>query len=173
MSGKTIPEVPASKAKKVPMIEFRGAMMLCYPERNTATGKTRERKMPHAREKNTQEGLPISQVEAAQMFKALGDGTRLRMLGLLRHDELCVCDIMEVLKLPQSTASRHLAYLRNSRWVRGTRRGKWMYYRLREDTFEHPVARSIMAFLDSLEQLREDQRMLGHHLQSKSGEACE
>ena len=59
----------------------------------------------------------------AQSFKAIGDETRLRMIGLLTTGELCVCDFMAVLELPQSTASRHLAYLKNSGWVTGRRSG--------------------------------------------------
>jgi ArsR family transcriptional regulator len=64
----------------------------------------------------------------ARMFKALSDETRLRILCLLLDGELCVCDIMGVLQLPQSTVSRHLAYLKNSGWVDDRRCGVWMYY---------------------------------------------
>ncbi|MBU4034431.1 MAG: metalloregulator ArsR/SmtB family transcription factor, partial [Proteobacteria bacterium] len=48
----------------------------------------------------------------AQFFKALSEEPRLRILALLLSGELCVCDLMAVLQLPQSTISRHLAYLR-------------------------------------------------------------
>ncbi len=68
--------------------------------------------------------------ETAQIFKALADETRLRILALLIEGELCVCEIMAALELPQSTISRHLAYLRNSGWVSDRRQGVWMYYRL-------------------------------------------
>lgn len=68
----------------------------------------------------------------AQLFKALSEETRLRILALLLGGELCVCELMGVLGLPQSTISRHLAYLRNSGWVKGRRLGVWMYYRLAE-----------------------------------------
>ncbi|ABQ24684.1 ArsR/SmtB family transcription factor [Geotalea uraniireducens] len=65
----------------------------------------------------------------ARIFKALADETRLRILALLLHEgELCVCDIMAALQLPQSTASRHLAYLKNAGWVEDRRMGVWMYY---------------------------------------------
>ena len=64
----------------------------------------------------------------ARMFKALSDETRLRILCLLLDGELCVCDIMAVLQLPQSTVSRHLAYLKNTGWVDDRRAGVWMYY---------------------------------------------
>lgn len=65
------------------------------------------------------------------IFKALADETRLRILSLLLSEgELCVCDIMAALQLPQSTISRHLAYLRNADWVTDRREGVWNYYAL-------------------------------------------
>jgi len=64
------------------------------------------------------------------LFKALADQTRLRILGLLLTGEVCVCDIHESLKIPQSKASRHLAYLRRSGLVDTRRDGLWIHYRL-------------------------------------------
>jgi len=67
----------------------------------------------------------------AQLFKALADETRLRIMNLLlAGEELCVCDIMAVLGLPQSTVSRHLGVLRNADLVADRCQGIWMYYRL-------------------------------------------
>src|SRR6266581_2673085 len=51
---------------------------------------------------------PLSGMEG--FFKALADATRLRILGLLLTGEVCVCHIHESLRIPQSKASRHLAY---------------------------------------------------------------
>ncbi len=80
-------------------------------------------------------------IEMESLFKALADATRLRILGLLLTGEVCVCDIHESLKIPQSKASRHLAYLRRSRLV-GTRRdGPWIHYRLGK--FADPVMAAI------------------------------
>lgn len=67
---------------------------------------------------------------SAELFKALADQTRLRILNLLVQGELCVCDIMTVLDIGQSKASRHLAYLRNVGLVDDRRNGVWMYYTL-------------------------------------------
>ena len=73
----------------------------------------------------------------AQIFKALSDPIRLRIILLLQSEgELCVCDLMAVLKLPQSTVSRHLAYLRRSCWVDTRREGLWMHYKLSEESCE-------------------------------------
>ena len=67
-----------------------------------------------------------------RLFQALGDATRLRILGLLLTGEVCVCDIHESLKISQPKASRHLAYLRRAGLVAARREGLWMYYRLAE-----------------------------------------
>ncbi len=64
----------------------------------------------------------------AQIFKALADETRLRILVLLLDGELCVCELMAALELPQSTVSRHLSYLKNSGWLEDRRAGVWIYY---------------------------------------------
>lgn len=64
------------------------------------------------------------------IFRALSDRTRLRILNLLRDGELCVCDLVAVLDVPQPTASRHLAYLRKVGLVVARREGQWMHYQL-------------------------------------------
>lgn len=67
---------------------------------------------------------------AARLFKALGDETRLRVVALLSHGELCVCHLQEALGLSQPAVSRHLATLRAAGVVEQRRHGKWVYYRL-------------------------------------------
>jgi ArsR family transcriptional regulator len=67
----------------------------------------------------------------ARLFKSLADETRLKILWLLMaEEELCVCDIMGVLGITQSKASRHLRYLYHLGWVNDRREGVWMNYRL-------------------------------------------
>ncbi len=66
----------------------------------------------------------------ARLFKSLADETRLKILWLLKgQEELCVCDIMRVLGITQSKASRHLRYLFHLGLVSDRREGLWMYYR--------------------------------------------
>lgn len=66
---------------------------------------------------------------AALTFQSLSEEIRLRILALLiKTEELCVCDFVEVLQLPQSTVSRHLAHLKNAGWLRDRREGVWIYY---------------------------------------------
>jgi ArsR family transcriptional regulator, arsenate/arsenite/antimonite-responsive transcriptional repressor len=64
------------------------------------------------------------------LFKALADHTRLRLINLMGDDEICVCFLVEVLKINQPKISRHLAYLRRAGVVAARREGKWMHYRI-------------------------------------------
>jgi ArsR family transcriptional regulator len=66
------------------------------------------------------------------LFRGFADPVRLRILNLLSVGELCVCDLTEILHLPQSNVSRHLAYLRRVRLVKTTQKGKFAHYRLSE-----------------------------------------
>jgi ArsR family transcriptional regulator len=66
----------------------------------------------------------------SRIFKALGDETRLRMVALLAHGELCVCHIERALELSQPNASRQLAVLKNAGLVDTRREGNWIHYRL-------------------------------------------
>ena len=65
-------------------------------------------------------------------FKACADETRLRILFLLSERELCVCEIVAVLDMPQGKISRHLSVLRNADLVTDRRDGIWIYYALSE-----------------------------------------
>jgi ArsR family transcriptional regulator len=64
------------------------------------------------------------------MFRACSDPIRLRILALLRDGELCVCDLVEVLRLPQPTVSRHLSYLRRAGLVKAREERSWNFYML-------------------------------------------
>lgn len=66
----------------------------------------------------------------ARLFKALGDETRVRIVALLSHGELCVCHLEEALGIAQPSASRQLAVLRAAGVVEARREGSWVYYRL-------------------------------------------
>ena len=111
----------------------------------------------------------------AQIFKALGDETRLRIMGLLIDGkELCVCDIMAALDLPQSTVSRHLSNLRNAGLVNDRRQGIWMNYKINQREIEHASALLdlLVKMLGDLEQTVEDQRLLNEHLETKKQQIC-
>ncbi len=67
-----------------------------------------------------------------QLFKAFSDETRLRILNLLAQRDHCVCEFQSILRVPQPTISRHLAYLRRSGLVEVERHGKMIMYSLTE-----------------------------------------
>ena len=66
------------------------------------------------------------------LFRGFADPTRIRLLNVLVAGELCVCDLVELLGLPQSTVSRHLRYLHRAGLVEVNRGWKFAHYRLAE-----------------------------------------
>jgi ArsR family transcriptional regulator, arsenate/arsenite/antimonite-responsive transcriptional repressor len=75
--------------------------------------------------------MRIGAVEAsADLFGAFADVTRLRIMSLLRTGDLCVGDLVTVLRVPQPTASRHLAYLRRAGLITPRKNGYWTFYTL-------------------------------------------
>lgn len=91
--------------------------------------------------------------EHAQFHKALAEPVRLRILALLNiRDSLCVCDLVSVLDLSQSTVSRHLAYLKNQSIVDSWREGTWIHYALNK---KHPNTEILQATLDVIAQLKQ------------------
>lgn len=94
-------------------------------------------------------------VDMVQLFAALADPTRLRLLNLMNGREVCVCYFVEILEQSQPKISRHLAYLRRAGIVEARREGKWMHYRI-----EWPKDAAAGSVLDSaLRSLHKDARM--------------
>lgn len=88
----------------------------------------------------------------AVIFKALSDETRLHMLGLLLREEalrpgaeLCVCDVMEVLGITQSKASRHLRRLVDAGLLIDRKEAVWVYFRIEPEP--DPVQAAVLALL--------------------------
>jgi len=108
--------------------------------------------------------------ELEQYFKALADRNRLRILNLLLHGELCVCDIQFVLEASQPNVSRHLAYLKNSGLVLDRRDGFRIFYRLAEP--KQGLKKKVFEFLQdtykSEEKLQDDTRRLKDAIQQGS-----
>lgn len=65
-----------------------------------------------------------------EIFKAISDPTRLKILYLLQDGELCVCEIINVLEKPQSTISHHLNVLKKAGFIQGRKEGLWIHYQL-------------------------------------------
>lgn len=100
----------------------------------------------------------------ALIFQSLDDATRLRIMALLlEKEELCVCDLVEVLQLPQSTVSRQLSLLKNAGWLKDRRKGVWIHYSINRSPgaiqqFLIPVLRNFLPATEAagkdLERLR-------------------
>lgn len=106
----------------------------------------------------------------AKTLKALSDPIRLRIILLLQAEgELCVCDIMAVLKLPQSTVSRHLAYLKRSCWVDTRREGLWMHYALSKEscTICKETLTTLTRHASELSEAKSDRTALAAFLKDK------
>lgn len=111
--------------------------------------------------------VPKKISELERMFQALGDATRLRIVGLLLTGEVCVCDIHETLKIPQPKASRHLAYLRRSGLVTTRREGLWVRYRLAQvpDPILEAILGTVRHALTHVDVVKHD----GERLQKRTG----
>ena len=110
-----------------------------------------------------------------EIFKSLAEETRLRLLVLLQGgNEHCVCDLMQALDMPQSTVSRHLAYLKRNGWVQDRRGGVWMYYSLKKemDAFLQAQLVLIINQLADSAVCRADKQRLEIYLRSKDATAC-
>ena len=79
----------------------------------------------------------------AEIFRALGDPTRVRILHSLAASELCVCDLAAILGMSQSAVSHQLRLLRSLRLVRHRREGRMVYYALDDDHIEKLLAQGL------------------------------
>lgn len=96
------------------------------------------------------------------LFRAFADQTRLRILRLLTEGELCVCDLMSVLRSPQTRVSRHLSYLRRAGLVRDRKQGLWRYYSLVKPAsgLQRRLIECAAGCLDEVEALKKDRARL-------------
>ena len=74
--------------------------------------------------------------ETSNLFKALSDPNRLRIVAMLQFKPLCVCEITSVLGLAASTVSKHLTLLRQAAIITDTKEGKWVIYSLNKQMDE-------------------------------------
>jgi ArsR family transcriptional regulator len=111
--------------------------------------------------------------ELVSVFKALSDGTRLRIVKLLEQGELCVCDIVAALDMVQPKVSFHLSTLKEAGLIRDRKQGKWIHYRLSDsDLFRRMLMVSVCEKADG-GQIDEDRKRLSRFLKSKkTGPDC-
>jgi DNA-binding transcriptional ArsR family regulator len=82
-------------------------------------------------------------VQLAELFKALGDPNRVKLIHTLMQGELCVHDLSEILEMGQSAVSHQLRYLRNLRIVKRRKEGKTVYYSLDDAHIEQILIQTL------------------------------
>ena len=90
--------------------------------------------------------------DALKIFGALSDESRLRMLFALRHGELCVCQLIELMGLSASTVSKHLSILRDAGLLESRKDGRWVYYRMAAPPPLPVMGKRAVPLFQSLEQ---------------------
>lgn len=106
-------------------------------------------------------------MEILAIFKALSDETRLRVIKLLEHGELCVCDIVAALDTSQPRISFHLTALREAGLIRDRRQGKWTHYSVDDgDMFRRFLLLSVFERMDDRTVEKDRERLKGF-LESK------
>ncbi|MFT8928399.1 MAG: metalloregulator ArsR/SmtB family transcription factor [Sporolactobacillus sp.] len=83
--------------------------------------------------------------ETSSLLKLLGDKTRLTLLSYLKHKELCVCELVDLLNASQPAISQHLKKLRLAGIIKERRQGTWVHYSLNES-----VPNYVSVIIDSL-----------------------
>lgn len=102
------------------------------------------------------------------IFKALSDETRLRILKLLEHGELCVCDIVVALDMIQPRVSFHLGVLKEAGFIKDRKHGRWIHYKLDDtDMFKRSLILSVLERTSNAA-AAEDKKRLERFLKSKN-----
>ena len=105
----------------------------------------------------------MGKVQVNLLFRAFSDRTRLRILHLLANGELCVGDLVNILRVPQPTASRHLAYLRRAGLVVTRKDGLWNFYKLApaQSAFHRNLLKCLATCFHDVPELGTDQMRAG------------
>jgi len=83
-------------------------------------------------------------------LKALSDETRLRIMNVLLERECCVCEVMEVLGISQTRASRNLGLLQDAGFLKMRKIGQWALYSLDKESMKEPLADMVNAVREGL-----------------------
>jgi ArsR family transcriptional regulator len=89
--------------------------------------------------------------ELADLFKALGDEKRLQILRMLSEGETCVCEFIEILGISQPAVSHHMKILKQAGLIHDRREGRWIYYRLNVERFDHCQQMLVNNFINPIQ----------------------
>ena len=112
-------------------------------------------------------------VQSLEILKALADMNRLRIVTALgRHDELCACQITELLQVTGATVSRHLNVLQHAGLLDSRKEGRWIHYRLAPSAGTEQVFKWLEKSIAESEQLQADLRALEKIVEVGREELC-
>lgn len=112
-------------------------------------------------------------MDIIEVLKALAHENRIRILNILAEDELCVCELENILQINQSNASRHLSKLKHANLIKGRKKAQWIYYSLNQDLLtEHQFIKLLLTDeLDDFADARADLKRLEKY--KNSSLSCE
>ncbi|GAB4417424.1 MAG: metalloregulator ArsR/SmtB family transcription factor [Thermodesulfovibrionales bacterium] len=106
-----------------------------------------------------------------KLFQALSDETRLRILKLLEHGELCVCDIVAALDMIQPKVSFHLRILKEAGLIKDRKQGRWIHYRIDDsDMFRRFLVLSVLERTSNAS-AAEDRKRLASFIKAKESKS--
>ena len=110
---------------------------------------------------------------ALDITKALADGNRMRViLALFDHEELCVCQLTELLRISMATVSRHMSILHKARLVQSRKDGRWVYYRLAQN-FPAPICQWLKDAVKNSAERAADRQKLSEILLCDTADLCQ
>lgn len=112
----------------------------------------------------------VMRKDAITYFKALGDETRWRILCLVNDEALCVCEIADILDMPQSTISSHVQIIRKAHLLESERRGKWTYFRI--SSHQLVLFEQLLKHFPNSSFFKNDQKKMKARLINRANSCC-
>lgn len=101
--------------------------------------------------------------QLTECYKAMADKTRLNILALLHHEELCVCELVEILQMTQPSISQHLRKLKQAKLVKERRNSQWIFYSIDGEMYPF-IKANLEALPDMSEKIEQ--------LKASGGKVC-
>ncbi len=107
------------------------------------------------------------------LFKALSDKNRLRIVaGLSRYEELCACQITELLQVTGATVSRHLNVLQHAGLIASRKQGRWVFFRLDPPPGVEPILQHLCAAFSGSDEIQTDLKKLDAIVEVEPEDLC-
>jgi len=114
--------------------------------------------------------FPVTMNSAPTFFRALGDDTRWRIVRLVAERALCVCELADILEMPQSSVSSHVQIIRKAGLLESERCGKWTYFRIHGSHL--PLLSQIIQSLPGDKHHKSDLKKAKSRLKDRENSCC-